>query len=743
MKKVVTSGVSVLMCLFGAGLGTAQDKQQPTPTGAVIRTSTQEVVLDLVVRDSKGKFVKNLQQSDVTILEDGAKQDIRSFRLVQGRDVLIQEKAQAGSTATVAKASGNPLHAVNLVCIVFHNLDAYTKKYAVEAAQEFIKNDMTEDTWVAIFALDTNFTVLHQFTRDKNALLQAANNAFTGTTVDFVRVADAVLASAPNMMTIETVVNGNPAAGGTVTSTMKISGGEVNTRAIGDASITSSPGANAQRGALVGQRQAFGAIEGQREADSVLLMIGQLNTLPGRKSVLFMSPGMPTTGDTDMFKMIVDKATKSNVTIYALDVNGLAQNSNTLAANGAVSYAAGLSATQSGTATGAAMREKMRQSDYIGAAVRTSDTQASMRGFAEGTGGFLIGNTNDLKKPFHKIAEEVETHYEAIYHPSSDKYDGHLRTIEVKLDRPELSVSSRTGYFAMPYLGAKDDITTSDMLGLAALNVKTAPHAFEYHAAAFEFRPEANSSVDAAVIELPTKDLTFTLEPGTNRYRMHVSVLGLIKDSNGQVVEKFNQDSPYQIADDKLQAVKNTTLSFSHPLNLPAGRYTMDTAVVDHETNRASIKRVSFGSQERKGVGLSSVMLVKRVEPAKEKADASDPFEFQAAPNQAQRIIPELSTNFVADAKPSLYFVVYPDPAITEKPKVQVSFLVGGKLVAKQESELPAPDSSGAIPMVIQAATRPGDCELRITAMQGNTATLRSISYTIAAAATTTPTAGK
>ena len=74
----------------------------------------------------------------------------------------------------------------------------------------------------------------------------------------------------------------------------------------------------------MGQRQAFGAIEGQRETDSVLLMISQLNTLPGRKSVLFMSPGMPTTGDTDMFKMIVDKANKSNVTVYAVDVNGLA-----------------------------------------------------------------------------------------------------------------------------------------------------------------------------------------------------------------------------------------------------------------------------------------------------------------------------------------------------------------------------------------------------------------------------------
>jgi hypothetical protein len=64
---------------------------------------------------------------------------------------------------------------------------------------------------------------------------------------------------------------------------------------------------------------------------------------------------------------------------------------------------------------------------------------------------------------------------------------------------------------------------------------------------------------------------------------------------------------------------------------------------------------------------------------------------------------------------------------------VQVAFLVGGKLIAKQESDLPAPDSTGAIPVLIQAAKRPGDCELRVTATQGNTGTLRTVSYTIGA----------
>src|SRR5277367_3225600 len=107
MQKFVASISSILLCLCGAQLGTAQDTQ-PQPAGAVIRTSVQEVVLDLVVRDSKGKIVKNLQQNEVEIFEDGVKQDIRSFRLIQGRDVFQQEKAGQSAKATVAKAAGNP-----------------------------------------------------------------------------------------------------------------------------------------------------------------------------------------------------------------------------------------------------------------------------------------------------------------------------------------------------------------------------------------------------------------------------------------------------------------------------------------------------------------------------------------------------------------------------------------------------------------------------------------------------------
>ena len=57
--------------------------------------------------------------------------------------------------------------------------------------------------------------------------------------------------------------------------------------------------------------------------EQLLAMIRQLGTLPGRKSVLLMSPGLATVGDPDLFKSMLDKANKADVTVYSIDVNGL------------------------------------------------------------------------------------------------------------------------------------------------------------------------------------------------------------------------------------------------------------------------------------------------------------------------------------------------------------------------------------------------------------------------------------
>jgi VWFA-related protein len=737
MKKALGSFYPAVLLLMPAAFGQAPAPAPPEP-GITIHQTVQEVVLEVMVRDARGRVVKNLKPSDLEVYEDGVRQQVQSFKFIEGREVMSQtSKASAPVKRQAAAAIANPLKAVNLVCIVFTNLDAYNKKFAVDAVREFLNSQLDADTWVAVFDLQSTLSVLHPFTNNRTEIMEAANSAATGTGVDFASIASSVLSAAPLLEYIEVTQSGNMASGGTVTATQKVSGGGLNPTTIVGADVSNSRAANIQRGDLAAQRREFGGIEGMREMEQIMAMIRQLGTLPGRKSVLLLSPGLATTGDPDLFKSMVDKANKANVTVYGIDVNGLsAEIDQSQASSGALKHAASVSSSQgnrTSSNSAAANMERMRQGDYVDDAVRTTDTQASLRALSESTGGFLIGSTNDLRKPFQRLVEDVETHYEVIYRPSSDHYDGRLRNINVKTLRADLNVESRKGYFALPVLGTSADLTAVEVAGLGALSLKEPPHAFAFKAGAYQFRPSAANSQNAVVFEIPAANLGATAEPGMHLHRMHVALLTLVKDANGQVVDKFSEDSPYEIPDENLTKAQATSIMFTHALSLPPGHYSVETAVLDREANRASTATVAFDSPEQKGVGLSSVMLVQHMEPVKGKVEQTDPLEFQPDPNQGQRVVPELGTDLASNVSPYVFFVVYPDRSLSDKPKIQVEFLVEGKLLAKQAADLPAPDATGAIPMVINTAAKPGNCELRVTALQGGSSAKQSLTYTIAA----------
>ncbi len=77
--------------------------------------------------------------------------------------------------------------------------------------------------------------------------------------------------------------------------------------------------------------------------------------------------------------------------------------------------------------------------------------------------------------------------------------------------------------------------------------------------------------------------------------------------------------------------------------------------------------------------------------------------------------------------------MVYRNQANPEKPKIRVEFKNGGQVFADQTVALPEPDASGAIGMFVAAAARPGNCELRITALQGDESATEHLAYVVSA----------
>lgn len=259
--------------------------------------------------------------------------------------------------------------------------------------------------------------------------------------------------------------------------------------------------------------------------------------------------------------------------------------------------------------------------------------------------------------------------------------------------------------------------------------MKARPHAFEFRSAALRFPLSADRSTYVLAFELPGMALAAT-PSGPGKQRVHAVLLALVKDAGGQVVGKASQDFRVEVTDTQLSALRVATLSYTHPITLAAGHFTVETVALDREAGRASTGTFEIDNPERKGPALSSLVLAERAEPANSSADTDepDPLEFQG-----QRVVPVIDASLPANAQPSVFFVAYPSRSNSAAPRVIVQFLVHGTVVASQTADVPHPDASGAAPMTISALAKPGSYLLKITLFQGDESTEQTIRYSIAA----------
>ena len=714
------AGVASLVFLAATALtpGLAQDATPP-PAGPTIRVTATEIALDLAVRDKKGRQVKNVKPGDVEIYEDGVRQQLLSFRMVPGREQQSREESQAKPQA--ATGTFVPLRGLNTVCIVFHNIDPVTRPHAIQIVKEFIQANLPPESYIGIFNLNDKLIPIHEFTKDRQDLLASA---FNGNALEFSRASAPLLSASPNIVTVNAQVN---MATHSATVSVDTTGGEVSNTAIMGADVSTSAAANRVRGDMVSERSEFGHIMGMHEQDRVTAMINALGTLPGRKTVLFVTTGMSLTGDPDMFQKILTNANSHGITVYALDSTEMSPTGDTVqAGKQALTQMAAQSQQQSNkNASISVMKQNSRQGDDVMAAVRTSDTQSSLRALSEGTGGFLIANTNDFRKSFQQLVQSLDTHYEAVYRPTTARYDGRLRKIEVKLARSDLQVESRTGYFAMPDLKGSGPLTPVESTAMAVLAAEPRPHSFDFHVTSYHFQKEGANSSAALAFELPSAKLGAAADPARKTHKFEVSLLALVRDANGEVVDKYSLNQPYYFAEANLAAVRADALTYTHPLDLPPGRYTVEAAVVDREGAQATAETASFEiPAPSKSIAISSLAMVQHLDPAGALSLTADPFTFKD-----KHVIPMVQATVSPAAKRWVYFVVYPDNSNPEKPKIRVQFKNGGQVFAEQTLALPEPDERGAIAMLVAAATRPGNCELLITAIQGNQSATEHIAY--------------
>jgi len=194
-SKLTRSLVHLLWIALGVGpLPSTAWGQTPSsaPDVPVFGASTAAVVVDVVVRDKKGKLVRDLTAADFTVLEDGATQAVESLRVVDNAPAA--EEAAAGPASPAAAPAGTAAAAAppkvertgapSVIAFVFDRLSSPARKTAEKAALSYTDRGYVEGDLVAVFAIDLALHTLQPFTNDvkavKVALARAATQGNTG-----------------------------------------------------------------------------------------------------------------------------------------------------------------------------------------------------------------------------------------------------------------------------------------------------------------------------------------------------------------------------------------------------------------------------------------------------------------------------------------------------------------------------------------------------------------------------------
>jgi VWFA-related protein len=688
----------------------AQQAQAPaseqTPT---FTAGAEEVILDVVVRDKKGKPIKDLSTADFKVTDDGKEQKINAVRLVEGMEAI-----QNGS-----KVPLDALRQVRLVTLVFDGMGEDQRRIARQAAENLVNGDQATNVFYSVTAITDRLIVLQGFTRDKALLKKGIELALSGKYQSFVAESERVKSS------LRDVANRAAAASSAAGDVAGPGGG------LGAAALERR---TAQIMLDMAQYDASSSENDRSKIFSLLSLIRGQYSMPGRKSIVYFSWGMyvPTHLD-EPFRAIASSANRGNVTLYPVDCKGVTTWSQNSGAAEALRSANRDIADDTTSDESRVSKGQVMASDRAEQAGR-SNISLPLRTLAEDTGGFLIGETNDLRPSLKQVNEEVASYYEISYNPGIGTYDGKFRATKVELARKDTVLHARKGYFALPVNLRGPAVMPYEFALMKAFETNPAPHDVDFRAGAMKIKPGKDGAKSIVVVEVPMSGIKFTEDPAAKTFKMRVSLVSLLRDEKGEIAGKLSYDLPRQGALNLVQQAKAGNFIYKEQMMVAPGKYTLETAVMDHEANKMGVLKSPFVVDAKpSGVAISNLCLVRNYQANVKDLPADEPLQFQGG-----RITPTLSGRVFAapGAQLSTFFVVHPDSAISGPATASIEFLVDGQVIAKSDLPLPAPDAQGKIPFVMSVPAEnmpPADYEIHITAKQGNSSAEEKMKVTIAA----------
>jgi VWFA-related protein len=650
--------VALLVLLSSAPVLPQQKPRKPIDEQP-IRISTELVQIDVVVTDKRGQVVRGLTKDDFELYESGKKQVINFFEFVEaGKNRRLGEAAKptepqaAPQNLTEAEVRRIFAFVVDDLTIRFEDLI-----YIRQMLTNFVNNQMQPTDLVAIVRTVGGKGLLQQFTSDKE-LLRRAIAALTPSTHPFGAFNN------PPLPKLES----NPQPGGDISVTA-----QAGAEGAGEAPDINS--ALDETNKMLRSYMSLGTAS---------FVVDSLKQLPGRKSLVLISGGLPilgaqqgsVAGNVSYFlNLLTDKATRAGVAIHTMDIRGLQ------AQSGVASFAdtpgrSALAGTDSSPLSPSS-NAFGRVADESQFGYRNPFDQIEghqgLRALAYATGGIPVLNKNDFDEGLGKILSASEGYYLLAYTPTNGKFDGSFRKVEVKVKGDDLKVYNRRGYLAREDEPAAVAATKQEQL-LAAIRSPLARRDIDLDAILLYKAAAPQQGTIAIHLVIDPKKLSF--EPVADKQQANYDVAGFVFDELGKLRGGFNETIAASLTPQEFNKLAAGGFTYSANTSLPAGVYQIRLAVRDNQTgNIGTLSRYLEVPDLSKGKLAASSLFVGAVPP-------NSPLAAQSSPIPATRRI---------SGKQDLRYamVIYNAKLKDGKPQVQTQLLIShnGQVIFKEPEE--------------------------------------------------------
>lgn len=515
---------------------------------AEFKTRVNLVSVPVVVRDNQSHAVGNLTKDDFQLFDSGKPQVISRFS-VEKSGGQVSAKPPA-SKETITLGGGSPEIPDHFVAYLFDDLHMTNADVmqARIAAGKVLDESFPSSERAAV--LTTSGQNNQDFTDDRAKLHEALNRLQSRSrTTDPIGECPYV-----SYYMADAILNRN--------DPLALQAGEMDAE-----ECNPVPKATLQQYEVVvrgAAQRTMGIAENDvRIALNVLgNVVRRTGAMPGQRTVVFVSEGFITPLLEREVAEIIDRAIHVNVIVSALDARGLYVPSEF----GDIS--------QSHTSAEA---ERIK-SEYS----HLSDlAQGELLGeVAEGTGGSVVQNSNDLVGGFRRLAAAPEYFYLLAFTPRNLQPDGKFHRLKVTLTNARgLTVQARHGYFSPRHNVDPAEQTRQEIeeAVFSREDIKDIP--FELHTQFFK-----TTDVDArlaVLAHIDLKHLRFRKADGRNRNDL--TVVSALFDHDGNYLTGSSKTVTLRLRDETLESRLNSGITVRTNFDVKIGSYLVRLVLRDAE----------------------------------------------------------------------------------------------------------------------------------------------------------------